>query len=118
MRLADLVLVAHAAFVIFAVGGGLLVLRWRWLAWLHLPALAWGAGIELVGGVCPLTWLEDSLRESGVRVGDSADFTDRCISAFLYPASLTRSHQVALGVALLLLNAAVYGLVLRRTRAQ
>jgi hypothetical protein len=114
--LADLVLVAHAAFVVFAIGGGLLVLRWRWVAWLHLPALAWGAGIELFGGVCPLTWLEDSLRESGGPLGGPADFIDRCISTFLYPASLTRAHQIALAMALLLLNAGVYGLVLRRMR--
>ena len=114
--LADLVLVAHAAFAIFAIGGGLLVLRRRWLAWLHLPALAWGAGIELVGGVCPLTWLENSLRDPAAAAGDSADFIERCISTFLYPATLTRAHQIALGLALLLVNAGIYGLVLRRTR--
>jgi hypothetical protein len=114
--LADLVLVAHLAFVLFAISGGLLVLRWRRLAWLHLPALAWGAGIELIGGICPLTWLEDALRESAGGTVASADFVDRCISTVLYPASLTRAHQVALGLALLLLNAVVYGFVLRRTR--
>ena len=114
--LADLVLVAHAAFAIFAIGGGLLVLRRRRLAWLHLPALAWGAGIELAGGVCPLTWLEDSLRDSAGAAGASAGFIDRCISMFLYPATLTRAHQIGLGLALLLVNAGIYVLVLRRAR--
>ncbi|MFI5317249.1 MAG: DUF2784 domain-containing protein [Myxococcota bacterium] len=110
--LADLVLVAHAAFVAFALGGGLLVLRRRWAAWLHLPALAWGAAIELAGGTCPLTPLEDRLR--GSATSHSADFIERGVSALLYPARLTRADQIALGVGLLLVNAAIYGLVLRR----
>lgn len=116
MLIADLVLIAHAAFVMFAVGGGWLVLRWRWLAWLHVPALAWAAGIELVGGICPLTWLEVSLRESGGAVAPSGDCIERAISAVLYPANLTRTLAIALGLGLLLLNAGIYALVLRRSR--
>jgi hypothetical protein len=116
MLLADLVLVVHAAFVAFAIGGGLLVLRWRWVAWLHVPALAWGAAIELVGGICPLTPLEDRLRGAGGDPTHSPDFIERGISALLYPTALTRSTQVALAVALLLVNAAAYGIVFRRAR--
>ncbi len=41
--LADLVLLLHLAFILFVTLGGLLVLRWPRLAWLHLPAAAWGA---------------------------------------------------------------------------
>ena len=43
--LADVVLAAHFLFVLFVVLGGLLVLRWPRLAWVHLPAAAWGAAI-------------------------------------------------------------------------
>jgi hypothetical protein len=114
--LADLVLLAHAAFVAFAVAGGGLVLRWRKLAWLHLPALGWAVGIELIGGICPLTRLEESLRESGGAPAPATDFVERCISAVLYPANLTRGREIALGVGLLLLNAGIYGVVLRRSR--
>jgi hypothetical protein len=53
--LADLILLFHLAFILFVVLGGLLVARHAWLAWLHLPAVAWGAAVELGGGVCPLT---------------------------------------------------------------
>jgi len=116
MPLADLVLAVHAAFVVFAVAGGLLVLRWRWVAWLHVPALAWAAAIELVGGICPLTPLEDRLRGGADAATRSPDFVERVISALLYPTALTRADQIALGVALLVFNAAAYGLVLRRAR--
>ncbi len=116
MPLADLILAVHAAFVVFAVAGGLLVLRWRWVAWLHVPALAWAAAIELVGGICPLTPLEDRLRGGADAASRSPDFIERGISALLYPTALTRRDQIALGVGLLLFNALAYGLVLRRAR--
>ncbi|HLB85193.1 MAG TPA: DUF2784 domain-containing protein, partial [Steroidobacteraceae bacterium] len=60
--LADAVLIVHLAFIAFVVLGGLLVLRWPRIAWLHLPAVAWGAWIEFSGGICPLTPLEVNLR--------------------------------------------------------
>ena len=46
LTLADLVMILHLVFVIFVVCGGLLVLRWRWIGWLHLPAAVWGAVVE------------------------------------------------------------------------
>jgi hypothetical protein len=104
--------------VIFAVGGGLLVLRWRRIAWLHVPALAWGVGVELAGRICPLTRLEDSLRGSVGVSGPNGDFVARTLSAVLYPANLTRADEVALGLGLLVLNAAVYAVVLRRALAR
>jgi uncharacterized protein DUF2784 len=115
--LADLVFILHAAFVGFAILGGVLALRWRWMVWLHLPALLWGAAVELTGWICPLTPLENWLRVAGGEAGRSGSFIERCLLPLLYPAELTRSDQIALGIALLLWNAAIYGLVLRRGRA-
>jgi uncharacterized membrane protein YhhN len=57
--LADLVLLIHLSFVLFVIGGGLLVLKWPRIGWLHLPAAAWGALIEFTGWICPLTPLEN-----------------------------------------------------------
>ncbi len=65
--LADLVLVVHLAFVVFVLCGGLLALKWRWIAWLHLPAAVWGAVVEFTGWICPLTPLENWLRDAGWR---------------------------------------------------
>ena len=61
--LSNLVLIVHLAFVLFVVLGGFLVLKWKSLAWIHVPAFLWGALIELAGWVCPLTPLENWLRE-------------------------------------------------------
>ena len=62
--LADLLVLAHLAFIVFVVLGGLLALHRRWFALLHLPAAAWGVFIEITGGICPLTPLENELRRS------------------------------------------------------
>ena len=62
--LADLVVIVHGLFIVFVVAGGLLVLRWPRLAWVHLPAAAWGVLIEWSGWICPLTPLENALRRA------------------------------------------------------
>ena len=59
---ADLVLLLHLTFVLFVVTGGLLLLKWPRLAWLHLPAAIWGAIVEYTGWICPLTPIENTLR--------------------------------------------------------
>src|SRR4029453_7194536 len=86
--LADLVLVMHAAFVAFAVLGALLALRWRWLAWLHVPAVSWGAFIEFTGWVCPLTPVENWFRNAGDRRGYSGGFIEHYIFPLLYSSTL------------------------------
>ncbi len=113
-RLADLVLVAHFAFVVFAVAGALLVLRWRWVVWPHLPAVVWAALIEFAGWICPLTLLENWLRERGGSVGYESGFIDHYILPALYPSGLTREVQIVLGLFVLAVNTVIYGWVLRR----
>jgi hypothetical protein len=114
--LADAVLLAHAAFVAFVVLGALLVVRWPRLAWLHLPVAAWGAGIEFTGGVCPLTPLENRLRALANLEGYEGGFIEHYVFGLLYPAGLTREVQVALGLAVVLLNGAAYAWLWRRHR--
>ncbi len=106
--LADLVLIVHLAFVVFVLCGGLLVLRWRWIAWLHLPATVWGAVGEFTDRICPLTPLENWLCAQGSEVGDEHDFTARYLLPILYPGDLTRNLQLLLGTVVVVLNAAVY----------
>lgn len=114
--LADLVVVVHLAFVVFVVLGGLLVLRRGWVAWLHVPAAVWGALIELFGWICPLTPLEQWLRRRAGEAGYQGGFVEHYLLPILYPGELTREIQVMLGVAVLVLNLAVYGRVLWRRR--
>ena len=114
--LADLVLVVHLAFVLFVVLGGLLVVRWPWLAWLHVPAAIWGVLIEYTGWICPLTPLENSLRVKGGEAGYAGGFIQHYIQPVLYPAGLTRSTQVVLGSMALLVNLVAYAIVLSRLK--
>jgi len=106
--LADLVLIVHLAFVIFVLCGGLLVLRWRWIAWLHLPAAVWGAFVEFAGWICPLTPLENWLRAQGGETSYRSDFIAQYLLPVLYPGDLTRDLQLLLGTGVVVLNAAVY----------
>lgn len=110
---ADLVVLVHAAFVVFVLFGGLLALKWPWMMKLHLPAAAWGAIVEFSGWVCPLTPLESWLRE---QAGSHAyaDFVVRYLLPILYPAELTRDLQVVLGGIVLIVNGAVYTLLWRK----
>ena len=110
---ADTVVVLHAAFVLFVVLGGLLVARWPLIAWLHLPAAAWGVIIEAVGGVCPLTHVENALRERAGVAGYSEGFVAHYLLPILYPAGLTPAVQWALAAIVLALNVAIYGWLLR-----
>jgi hypothetical protein len=114
---ADAIVVIHFAFVLFVVLGGLLVLRWRWLAWLHLPAAAWGVLIEYANWICPLTPLENYLRERGGVAGYAGDFIEHYVLPLLYPARLTRSAQLLLGSLALALNALIYWYVIRRGKS-
>jgi hypothetical protein len=116
--LADLVLIVHLVFVVFVLCGGLFVLRWQWIAWLHLPAAAWGAVVEFAGWICPLTPLENWLRVQGGEVSDEQDFTVRYLLPILYPEDLTRGLQLLLGTVVVVLNAAVYWWLWRGTQGK
>ncbi|QQX84265.1 DUF2784 domain-containing protein [Cupriavidus necator] len=114
--LADLVVIVHGLFILFVVAGGLLVLRWPRVAWLHLPAAAWGVLIEWSGGICPLTPLENTLRQAAGQAGYSGGFVERYLLPLIYPAGLTPAVQLWLGAVVLALNVAVYALWWRRRR--
>lgn len=114
--LADAVLALHLAFVAFVVLGGLLVLRWPRLAWVHLPAAAWGALLEFGGWYCPLTPLEKHLRMLGGGAGYEGGFIAHYLLPMLYPQGLTRSAQVALGLLVVVVNVAIYARLLARRR--
>ncbi len=114
--LADLVVLLHLAFVLFVVSGGVLALKWRWVAWLHLPAAAWGAAVECGGWMCPLTPLEHWLRGQAGETAAQSDFIARYVLPTLYPEGLTREVQFALGTLVVVVNLVIYGWLWRRTR--
>jgi len=112
--LADLVLVAHLAFIVFVTVGVVLVLRRPRWAWMHVPCVVWGAWIEVVGGICPLTPLENGFRRLGGEAGYDGGFIDHHVGPIIYPSGLTRGAQITLGITLVVVNGVGYALILRR----
>ena len=89
---ADATVVLHLGFVLFVIFGGLLVARCPWIAWIHLPSAAWGAWVEFAGWVCPLTPLENWLRQQGGGPGYTSSFIEHYLMPILLPIlSLTRA---------------------------
>ena len=116
--LADFVVFLHLAFVLFVVFGGLLVLRRPRIIWLHLPAARWGAIMEFGGWICPLTPLEVWLRTKAGEEGYQGDFLEHYLMPVLYPSPLTRNIQLALGLAVVIVNLVVYGWLWRQLSRQ
>ena len=114
---ADAILIAHFAFVLFAVLGALLILRWPRLAWLHIPAVVWAAFVEFNAMTCPLTPLEVVLRREAGEAGYAGGFIDHYVMSLLYPEGLTQDTQAMLGAIVVVVNAAIYIVALRRRRA-
>ncbi len=120
--MADVVLILHFTFILFVILGAVLVLRWRRLAWIHIPCAVWGAWIEFQGSICPLTPLENRLRRLGGEAGYSGGFIEHYVVPLIYPSGLTRRTQIQLGLVVVAINIAVYGLIYwrrwRRTRTR
>lgn len=114
--LADAVALFHAAFVVFVVAGGLLVVRWRRLALVHVPAAVWGALIEFGGWICPLTPLENYLRGRAGEAGYSGGFVEHYVLRALYPGGLTPAIRWTLGLFVIVVNVTAYSYILRARR--
>jgi hypothetical protein len=113
--LADSLVLVHAAFVLYALLGGLLVLKWRWTMGLHLPAALWAAVIEFADASCPLTAWENALREQARASIYQTGFVEHYILPILYPAALNEDIQIVLGLIVLIVNTGVYSLVIRQS---
>lgn len=114
--LADAVVALHLLFVAFVILGGFAALRWPKLALVHIPAACWGAVIEASGWTCPLTPLENSLRQAAGAAGYDGSFVEQYLLPIIYPAGLTRGIQLGLAALVVAVNLAVYGWLLYRRR--
>jgi len=111
--LADSVLLLHLSFILFVVFGAGLAFRWRWLIAVHLPAAAWGMFIEISGGICPLTYLENDLRHRAGQAGFSGGFIEHYLLSVIYPSGLTPGIQFILAGIVLIVNLVLYGWLIR-----
>lgn len=114
---ADIVVFLHFAFIVFVLFGGLLVFRWRRIIWLHIPALIWGSMIVIVGWICPLTPIENRLRQAGGTEIYSDSFIEQYLVPVIYPQDLNRETFIAMGVVVIVINVIVYTiLIINRKR--
>lgn len=111
---ADLLVLLHLGFILFVVAGGLTAFKWPWMAMLHIPAAVWGALIEFRSWVCPLTPIENRLRQLAGEEGYAEGFIEHYIMPLVYPAGLTRDIQTTLGTAVVVINLCIYSVLLYR----
>jgi hypothetical protein len=111
---ADLVVLTHFGFILFVIFGGFLALKWRKFIWLHLPAVVWGILIELSGWICPLTTLENKLRQNNTDGTYATSFIEHYIIPVIYPEGLTRDIQIILGMVVIAINLIIYTLFVKK----
>ncbi len=109
--LADSLLFLHLGFILFVGFGAVMVFHWPRISWIHIPSALWGAWIEFSGWICPLTPLENRLRQMGGAVGYSDGFIEHYVLPLIYPLGLTRGLQIGLGVLVLAINVTAYGFI-------
>lgn len=114
--LAEITLAVHFLFIVYVIIGALLVLKWHWTIFIHIPASFWGALIMFMGWICPLTPLENRFRRLAGGEGYDGGFIERYIWPVVYPEGLTRELQIYLGVGVVLINVIIYGIVIVRSR--
>ena len=98
----------------FIVGGVFLTWRWPMIIWAHIPAVVYGALVEFAGFTCPLTLLENHLRQRAGEAGYRGGFISHYLVKVIYPPGLTHGMQIGLGILLLLVAIIGYWGFLRR----
>jgi hypothetical protein len=114
--LANAIVLAHFLFIAFVVCGGLLVIHWPRIAFMHLPAAVWGAVVETFGWVCPLTPLENYFRLLAGNSSYNGDFIARYLIPVIYPENLTNESQQLLGGIVIVVNVIFYTIAIRKHR--
>lgn len=108
---AELVLALHFGFVLFVVLGGIAV---RWaprVAFAHVPLFVWGSVVNLASWICPLTPLENDLRQRAGQAGFDGTFIEQYLAPLVYPGGMTRELELVAGLSLPAWNALVYAWV-------
>jgi hypothetical protein len=116
--LANLILLLHLVFILFVLFGGLLAVKNARWCMIHVPAVLWGVLVEFADWVCPLTPFEDWLRAKAGAAALETDFIAHTIMPIIYPAEMTRSFQIFLGIGVILVNLLIYSFVLKRLVSQ
>jgi hypothetical protein len=81
---ADAVVALHLLWIVFLVAGAAAGVRWRWVKWTHLAALAFSVMLQAFGWICPLTHLEAWLRSAGGAAPYEGTFIRHYLEQFVY----------------------------------
>ena len=111
---ANLLVMIHLVFIVFVIAGAFIVLKWPWVILLHIPAVIWGAIVELKGWICVLTPWENNLRHLAGHEGYSGGFIEHYIVSLIYPAELTHDAQIVMGLIVITINLCIYSFIAYR----
>lgn len=109
---ADIVLLFHTAFALFAVAGFFFILLEPLVVVVHLPVVIWSALVNLAHWTCPLTPLEQWLRRHAGQAGYTGGWIQRYLEPLVRPLGMPRKMELIAGVSVLVWNAMLYGLFL------
>ena len=98
------------------VFGALFTRRNRALGWLHLASLAWGILFEIGPWSCPLTLLENWLRERAGLREYQGGFLLHYLDVLVYP-HIPVTFLIAAGLAVCLFNFGIYAVRYRNRHA-
>lgn len=100
--LAEAIMLAHFAFLVYLTLGGFLAWRWRRAIIPHLVVVTWGLLIVVFAWTCPLTTWENYFR-SAAGVGELPDgFIDTYIDGVIYPEEYVHVARAVVGVIVLI----------------
>ena len=111
---ADFIVLLHFSFIVFVIVGGFLVFKWHWLIWVHIPSVIWAFLITIVGWICPLTPIENMLRQAGGGEVYSSSFIQFYLMPLIYPSAWNRGIFIAMGMSVIVINVIVYTLLFVR----
>ncbi len=113
---AILALLLHFSFILFIIFGAILILKFKKIIYAHIPAVTWGAYIELSHSICPLTHLENYFLKKAGKDQYSVDFIENYIFKIIYPPALNYEIQTYLGVILIFVNLLIYYYIVKKIR--
>lgn len=116
-RLADFVVIVHFLIGIFSLFGAVLAVLNLWIALVHFPPAVWVSAALIRGWTCPLTPLENRLREAAGNQGYSGSFVDQYLMPVVAPNNgpeNSRKTAVMIGIVTGISNAVLYVIVVGR----
>ena len=110
---ANLAVIVHFLFIVFVVFGAFLFFLSKKIILIHFPSVIYGVFIELTNYICPLTYLENWFLKKANLINYSSTFIKHYLLPIIYPGNLTSEIQFYLGSILIVINIAIYILIVK-----